>query len=113
MCLENKKPTDLTKKAKMKAAGASGGGGGGGGVGVTPFGAMLGKKSLLGGGAGGGMTGAEAHGILEGISSLHSWIKTQTMIRPQRGGGGGRVGGRLAGIYDEVRREISLKDPFA
>ena len=23
----------------------------------------------------------EAHGILEGISSLHSWIKTQTMIR--------------------------------
>jgi hypothetical protein len=23
----------------------------------------------------------ETHGILEGISSLHSWIKTQTMIR--------------------------------
>ena len=24
------------------------------------------------------------HGILEGISSLHSWIKTQTMIRPTK-----------------------------
>ena len=27
------------------------------------------------------------HGILEGISSLHSWIKTQTMIRPSKVGG--------------------------
>ncbi len=26
----------------------------------------------------------ESHGILEGISSLHSWIKTQTMIRPTK-----------------------------
>ena len=26
----------------------------------------------------------DAHGILEGISSLHSWIKTQTMIRPNK-----------------------------
>ena len=26
----------------------------------------------------------DAHGILEGISSLHSWIKTQTMIRPTK-----------------------------
>ena len=26
----------------------------------------------------------DAHGILEGISSLHSWIKTQTMIRPAK-----------------------------
>ena len=25
----------------------------------------------------------EDHAILEGISSLHSWIKSQTMIRPQ------------------------------
>ena len=24
---------------------------------------------------------ADNHGILEGISSLHTWIKTQTMIR--------------------------------
>ncbi len=26
----------------------------------------------------------DGHGILEGISSLHSWIKTQTMIRPTK-----------------------------
>ena len=26
----------------------------------------------------------QQHGILEGISSLHSWIKTQTMIRPTK-----------------------------
>ena len=26
----------------------------------------------------------EPQGILEGISSLHSWIKTQTMIRPTK-----------------------------
>ena len=25
---------------------------------------------------------AEAHGLLEGISSLHSWIKSQTMMKP-------------------------------
>ena len=46
-----------------------------------------------------GPEGGEPHGILEGISSLHSWIKTQTMIRPnQRGGRGGKQGA----IYDEV-----------
>ena len=28
--------------------------------------------------------GQQQHGILEGISSLHSWIKTQTMIRPTK-----------------------------
>ena len=32
----------------------------------------------------GGKGDDEAHGILEGISSLHSWIKTQTMIRPTK-----------------------------
>ena len=31
-----------------------------------------------------GKADEEAHGILEGISSLHSWIKTQTMIRPTK-----------------------------
>ena len=43
--------------------------------------------------------GEEAHGILEGISSLHSWIKTQTMIRPHPKGG---KGGKHGAIYDEV-----------
>ncbi len=58
---------------------------------------MLGKKGGAGGAAGGG---GEQHGILEGISSLHSWIKTQTMIRPQPRAG--RGGGKLTGLYDEV-----------
>ena len=39
----------------------------------------------------------DAHGILEGISSLHSWIKTQTMIRPHQ-----RKGGKPGQVYDEV-----------
>ena len=39
----------------------------------------------------------ESHGILDGISSLHSWIKTQTMIRPNS-----KVRGNKGGIYDEV-----------
>ena len=54
-----------------------------------------------GGGGGGGADGGEPHGILEGISSLHSWIKTQTMIRPHPGmGRRGKLGG-----YDEVSRQ--------
>ena len=40
----------------------------------------------------------DSHGILEGISSLHSWIKTQTMIRPHP-----KRGGKQGAIYDEVR----------
>ena len=32
----------------------------------------------------GGLDSKEEHGLLEGISSLHSWIKSQTMIRPNR-----------------------------
>ena len=52
----------------------------------------------LRGAGGGGADGGEPHGILEGISSLHSWIKTQTMIRPHPGmGRRGKLGG-----YDEV-----------
>ena len=39
----------------------------------------------------------EAHGILEGISSLHSWIKTQTMIRPHS-----KIRSKQGGTYDEV-----------
>ncbi len=56
-----------------------------------PFG-MGGKKAAAAG------DGQEAHGILEGISSLHSWIKTQTMIRPHPKMGRGQKGA----IYDEV-----------
>lgn len=48
---------------------------------------------------GGKGKGDEAHGILEGISSLHSWIKTQTMIRPQA-----KLGRRIGGLFDEVRK---------
>ena len=53
------------------------------------------KKST----SGGNDTKEEAHGILEGISSLHSWIKTQTMIRPHQKGRGGKQGA----MYDEVK----------
>ena len=42
--------------------------------------------------------GDEAHGILDGISSLHTWIKTQTMIRPHPKSRGGKQGA----MYDEV-----------
>ena len=45
----------------------------------TPFGkkgfGALGKKAPAG-------NDGEAHGLLEGISSLHSWIKSQTMMKP-------------------------------
>ena len=46
----------------------------------------------------GGPEKDEAHGILDGISSLHSWIKTQTMIRPHQKGRGAK-----GQIYDEVK----------
>ena len=45
----------------------------------------------------------QQHGILEGISSLHSWIKTQTMIRPAKLGPGG--GGKREGYDDEEEEE--------
>ena len=58
----------------------------------------------LRGAGGGGADGGEPHGILEGISSLHSWIKTQTMIRPHPGmGRRGKLGG-----YDEVSGDRGL-----
>ena len=53
------------------------------------------------------------HGILEGISSLHSWIKTQTMIRPAKLGGVKREG---AGFEeddedDDIVISLTSKDP--
>ena len=39
----------------------------------------------------------DGHGLLEGISSLHSWIKSQTMIRPNQ-----KVNGKPGGAYEEV-----------
>ena len=45
----------------------------------------------------------EPHGILEGISSLHSWIKTQTMIRPHS-----KVRSKQGGTYDEVHNIIKI-----
>ena len=45
----------------------------------------------------------QQHGILEGISSLHSWIKTQTMIRPAKLGPG--AGGKREGYDDDDEEE--------
>ena len=47
--------------------------------------------------------GQQQHGILEGISSLHSWIKTQTMIRPAKLGPG--AGGKREGYDDKEEEE--------
>ena len=58
------------------------------------------KKSTSGAGDG----KEEAHGILEGISSLHSWIKTQTMIRPHPKSGA--RGGKPGALYDEVKKVV-------
>ena len=60
----------------------------------TPFGkkgmGAFGKKS------GSGNDG-ESHGLLEGISSLHSWIKSQTMMKP-----GMKKMGKIEPAYDPV-----------
>ena len=45
----------------------------------------------------------EANGILEGISSLHSWIKTKTMIRPHP-----KMRGKQGGTYDEVHMRYAV-----
>ena len=62
---------------------------------MTPFGALGAKKGAI---LGAGAQDGDAHGILEGISSLHSWIKTQTMIRPNPK----TAKGKASGIFDEV-----------
>ena len=46
--------------------------------------------------------GDDEHGILEGISSLHSWIKSQTMIKPNQ-----KLKGKHAALYDEVNQIFS------
>ena len=60
----------------------------------TPFGkkgfGAVGKKT-------GGNEG-ESHGLLDGISSLHSWIKSQTMMKP-----GMKKSGRIESAYDPVQ----------
>ena len=45
-----------------------------------------------------------SHGILEGISSLHTWIKSQTMIRPAKLG----VVKREGGVYEEEDEDDEL-----
>ena len=61
----------------------------------TPFGkkgfGAIGKKPASG-------NEGEPHGLLEGISSLHSWIKSQTMMKP-----GGKKSGKLETAYDPVQ----------
>ena len=47
--------------------------------------------------------GEDAHGILEGVSSLHSWIKRQTMIRPTH------KMSQIRSQYDKVRLPFSLE----
>ena len=53
------------------------------------------------------------HGILEGISSLHSWIKTQTMIRPAKLGSVKRegVGFDEDDEDDDIVISLTSKDP--
>ena len=41
----------------------------------------------------------DQHGILEGISSLHSWIKSQTMIKPNQ-----KMKGKHAALFDEASK---------
>ena len=51
---------------------------------------MLGKgfgKMGLGGFGKKAAAANDDHGLLEGISTLHSWIKSQTMIKPNARGG--------------------------
>ena len=65
-----------------------------------------GAPSVRNTGSGGedvGQQQQQQHGILEGISSLHSWIKTQTMIRPAKLGPGG--GGKREGYDDDDEEE--------
>ena len=68
----------------------------------TPFGkkgfGALGKKAQAGG-------DGEPHGLLEGISSLHSWIKSQTMMKP----GKKMMGMKIEPAYDPVVISIIIE----
>ena len=73
----------------------------GGGAAAAPFG----KMSIGAFGKRGGPKAAQVddqQGILEGISSLHSWIKSQTMIKPnQKMKGKGQM-------YEEVSSSVKV-----
>ena len=88
---------NLGNAAEKKAGGSFGNildkkGGGTPALGKMSFGAF-GKR----GGTAKPGKGEDDHGILEGISSLHSWIKSQTMIKPNQ-----KMKGKHAAMYDEV-----------
>lgn len=46
-----------------------------------------------------GQAADDQNGILEGISSLHSWIKSQTMIKPNQ-----KMKGKHAPMFDEASK---------
>ena len=69
-------------------------GGGAAAFGKMSFGAF-GKR----GGAVKGPGQDDQHGILEGISSLHSWIKSQTMIKPNQ-----KMKGKHTALFDEASK---------
>ena len=70
------------------------GGGGAAAFGKMSFGAF-GKRGVAKPGQ------DDQHGILEGISSLHSWIKSQTMIKPNQ-----KMKGKHAPMFDEASKII-------
>ena len=87
---------NLGNAAEKKGGGSFGNildkkGGGASALGKMNFG-PFGKR----GGLAKAGKGDDEHGILEGISSLHSWIKSQTMIKPNQ-----KMKGKTA-MYDEV-----------
>ena len=87
---------NLGNAAEKKGGGSFGNildkkGGGASALGKMNFG-PFGKRGVAKPGK-----GDDEHGILEGISSLHSWIKSQTMIKPNQ-----KMKGKHAAMYDEV-----------
>ena len=92
---------NLGNAAEKKGGGSFGNildkkGGGASALGKMNFG-PFGKRGMAKPGK-----GDDEHGILEGISSLHSWIKSQTMIKPNQ-----KLKGKHAALYDEVNQIFS------